>query len=70
MTVIAEDTGVNSSKRSPYFHPNPEWLSMKPGEELIGHQPETVYPFAVCEGLDVTLRRFPLSVPLAELSWQ
>ena len=62
MVVMAGDTRVNSSKFKAYFHQKPSMVSREQVEELIGHAPGGVCPFAVKEGvpvyLDVSLKRF------------
>lgn len=62
MIVTAGDTRVNSSKFKQYFHQKPGMVPRERVEELIGHRPGAVCPFAVNEGveiyLDISLKRF------------
>lgn len=62
MVVMAGDTKVNSSKFKAYFHQKPTMVPREQVEELIGHAPGGVCPFAVKEGvpvyLDISLKRF------------
>lgn len=62
MVVMAGDSKVNSSKFKSYFHQKPIMVPREQVEELIGHAPGGVCPFAVRDGvavyLDVSLKRF------------
>ncbi|WP_087064176.1 YbaK/EbsC family protein [Intestinibacillus massiliensis] len=62
MVVMAGDTKVNSSKFKSFFHQKPSMIPYEQVEELIGHAPGGVCPFAVNEGvpvyLDASLKRF------------
>lgn len=62
MVVMAGDAKVNSSKFKAYFHQKPTMIPWEQVEELIGHAPGGVCPFAVKEDvqvyLDVSLKRF------------
>lgn len=64
MVVMAGDTKVNSSKFKACFHQKPIMVPREQVEELIGHAPGGVCPFAVKENvpiyLDVSLKRFPV----------
>lgn len=62
MVVMAGDARVNSSKFKAAFRQKPGMIPRGQVEELIGHAPGGVCPFAVKEGvpvyLDVSLKRF------------
>ena len=62
MVVMAGDAKVNSSKFKSYFHMKPSMIPWSQVEELTGHAPGGVCPFAVKKGvevyLDVSLKRF------------
>lgn len=62
MVVMAGDARVNSSKFKAHFHQKPVMLPFEQVEELTGHAPGGVCPFAVKDGvavwLDISLRRF------------
>lgn len=62
MVVMAGDTKVNSSKFKAYFHQKPAMIPFGQVEELTGHAPGGVCPFAVKDGvsvyLDISLKRF------------
>lgn len=62
MVVMAGDAKVNSSKFKAYFHQKPTMIPWEQVEELIGHAPGGVCPFAVKPDvqvyLDVSLKRF------------
>lgn len=62
MVVMAGDTKVNSSKFKACFRQKPVMIPWNQVEELTGHAPGGVCPFAVKEGtsvyLDVSLKRF------------
>ncbi|WP_343252631.1 YbaK/EbsC family protein [Ligaoa zhengdingensis] len=62
MVVMAGDAKVNSSKFKAKFHLKPIMVPHNEVENLIGHKPGGVCPFAVNEGvpiyLDVSMKRF------------
>ena len=62
LVVMAGDTRVNSSKFKSYFHQKPSMVPREQVEELIGHEPGAVCPFAIRESvpvyLDISLKRF------------
>jgi len=62
MVVMAGDAKVNSSKFKTYFHQKPSMIPWEQVEDLIGHAPGGVCPFAIKEGvpvyLDASLKRF------------
>lgn len=62
MVVMAGDAKVNSSKFKTYFHQKPTMIPWEQVEELVGHAPGGVCPFAVNEAvrvyLDASLKRF------------
>lgn len=64
LICMAGDAKVNSSKYKACFHQKAAMLPSEQVEELIGHVPGAVCPFAVCEGvkvyLDISLKRFPI----------
>ena len=55
MVVMAGDTRVNSSKFKSYFHQKPSMVPREQVEELIGHEPGAVCPFAIRESVPVYL---------------
>ena len=60
MVVMAGDTKVNSSKFKAYFHQKPTMIPWDQVEELIGHAPGGVCPFAVIHtaaGIDMATIR-------------
>ncbi len=65
--VMAGDTKVNSSKFKKYFHTKPHMIPRDQVQELIGHEPGGVCPFAVNEGvpiwLDESMKRFEIVHP-------
>ncbi|EOS62450.1 YbaK/EbsC family protein [Oscillibacter sp. 1-3] len=62
MVVMAGDAKVNSSKFKTRFHQKPVMIPWDQVEELTGHAPGGVCPFAVRKGveiyLDASLKRF------------
>lgn len=62
MVVMAGDAKVNSSKFKSCFRQKPVMIPWEQVENLIGHAPGGVCPFAVNEGvliyLDISLKRF------------
>lgn len=62
MVVMAGDARVNSSKFKAKFHQKPAMVPREDVEQLIGHKPGGVCPFAVNEDvpvyLDISMRRF------------
>ena len=69
LIVTAGDTKVNSSKFKATFHTKARMLTADQLEELVGHAPGGVCPFAVNEGcetyLDESLKRFAVVYPAA-----
>ncbi len=67
--VMAGDTKVNSSKFKKYFHTKPHMIPRDQVEQLIGHEPGGVCPFAVNAGvpiwLDTSMQRFSVVHPAA-----
>lgn len=62
LVVMAGDAKVNSSKFKAAFHEKSVMIPWEQVEELIGHVPGAVTPFALNDGvrvyLDVSLKRF------------
>ncbi len=69
VVVMAGDTRVNSSKFKKQFHTKPHMVPRDAVNELIGHEPGGVCPFAVKEGvpiwLDDSMKRFSVVHPAA-----
>ncbi|MCD7818586.1 MAG: YbaK/EbsC family protein [Lachnospiraceae bacterium] len=67
IVVMAGDARVNSSKFKAVFHTKPHMLPRDQVNDLIGHEPGGVCPFAVKEGvpiwLDVSMKRFEIVHP-------
>ena len=67
LIVAAGDAKVNSSKFKAKFHAKAKMIPADRVEELVGHAPGGVCPFAVCVGvpvyLDESLRRFEYVYP-------
>ncbi len=67
IVVMAGDTRVNSSKFKAQFHTKPHMVPRELVDELIGHEPGGVCPFAVKEGvpiwLDESMKRFEVVHP-------
>ncbi|MCD8083022.1 MAG: YbaK/EbsC family protein [Clostridiales bacterium] len=67
IVVMAGDARVNSSKFKAVFHTKPHMLPRDQVNDLIGHEPGGVCPFAVKEGvpiwLDVSMKRFEVVHP-------
>lgn len=62
VVAMAGDAKVNSSKFKAAFHQKAVMVPWEQVDELIGHEPGSVCPFALKEGvrvyLDVSLKRF------------
>ena len=69
IVVMAGDGRVNSSKFKGQFHTKPHMVPRDIVNDVIGHEPGGVCPFAVKEGipvwLDVSMRRFEIVHPAA-----
>lgn len=69
IVVMAGDGRVNSSKFKGQFHTKPHMVPREIVNEVIGHEPGGVCPFAVKEGipvwLDVSMKRFEVVHPAA-----
>ena len=69
LIVCAGDAKVNSAKFKAFFHTKAKMLSAEQLNELVGHAPGGVCPFAVKEGcevyLDGSLNRFDVVYPAA-----
>ena len=69
LIVCAGDAKVNSAKFKAFFHTKAKMLSAEQLNELVGHAPGGVCPFAVKEGcevyLDGSLKRFDVVYPAA-----
>ena len=69
IVVMAGDGRVNSSKFKGQFHAKPHMVPRDIVNDVIGHEPGGVCPFAVKEGipvwLDVSMRRFEIVHPAA-----
>ncbi|SER13128.1 Cys-tRNA(Pro) deacylase, prolyl-tRNA editing enzyme YbaK/EbsC [Lachnospiraceae bacterium NE2001] len=69
IVVMAGDGRVNSSKFKGQFHTKPHMVPRDVVNELIGHEPGGVCPFAVKEDipvwLDVSMKRFEVVHPAA-----
>ncbi len=69
IVVMAGDARVNSSKFKGQFHTKPHMIPRDRVNELVGHEPGGVCPFALKEGvpvwLDVSMKRFETVHPAA-----
>ena len=69
IVVMAGDGRVNSSKFKGQFHTKPHMVPRDIVNDVIGHEPGGVCPFAVKEGipvwLDVSMKRFEVVHPAA-----
>ncbi len=69
IVVMAGDGRVNSSKFKAQFHTKPHMVPRDVVNELIGHEPGGVCPFAVNKGipiwLDISMKRFEVVHPAA-----
>ena len=69
LIVCAGDAKVNSAKFKAAFHTKAKMLTAEQLDELVGHAPGGVCPFAVNEGcetyLDESLKRFDVVYPAA-----
>ena len=69
LIVCAGDAKVNSAKFKAAFHTKAKMLTAEQLDELVGHAPGGVCPFAVREGcevwLDESLKRFDVVYPAA-----
>jgi len=69
IVVMAGDARVNSSKFKGQFHTKPHMIPRELVNELIGHEPGGVCPFAIKEDvpvwLDVSMKRFEVVHPAA-----
>ncbi len=69
IVVMAGDARVNSSKFKGQFHTKPHMVPRDQVNDLIGHEPGGVCPFAIKEGvpvwLDVSMKRFEVVHPAA-----
>ncbi len=67
--VMAGDTRVNSSKFKGQFHTKPHMIPRDLVNEMVGHEPGGVCPFAVKKDaevwLDVSMKRFEIVHPAA-----
>ena len=67
--VMAGDARVNSSKFKGKFHTKPHMIPRELVNDLIGHEPGGVCPFAIKEGvpvwLDESMKRFEIVHPAA-----
>ncbi len=67
LVVMAGDTRVNSSKFKAQFHTKPHMIERDLVNDLIGHEPGGVCPFAVNENvpiwLDISMKRFEMVHP-------
>ncbi len=65
--VMAGDGRVNSSKFKALFHTKPHMIPRDQVNDLVGHEPGGVCPFALKEGvpvyLDISMKRFELVHP-------
>lgn len=69
IVVMAGDGRVNSSKFKGQFHTKPRMVPRELVNEVIGHEPGGVCPFAINENipvwLDVSMKRFEIVHPAA-----
>ena len=69
LIVCAGDAKVNSAKFKAAFHTKAKMLTAEQLDELVGHAPGGVCPFAVKDGcevfLDESLKRFDVVYPAA-----
>ncbi len=69
MIATAGDVRINSSKFKAQFHTKPHMIPRDLVNEMIGHEPGGVCPFAVKTGvpiwLDVSMKRFAVVHPAA-----
>lgn len=69
IVVMAGDARVNSSKFKGQFHTKPHMIPREQVNDLIGHEPGGVCPFAIKENvpvwLDESMKRFEIVHPAA-----
>lgn len=69
LIVTAGDRKVDNAKFKAFFHTKAKMLTPEQLDELVGHAPGGVCPFAVSEGcetyLDESLKRFEIVYPAA-----
>jgi prolyl-tRNA editing enzyme YbaK/EbsC (Cys-tRNA(Pro) deacylase) len=67
LIVLAGDTKISNSKYKSFFHEKAHMLKFDEVEEIIGHPPGGVCPFAINDGIDVyldeSLKRFKTVFP-------
>ena len=67
LIVLAGDAKISNSKYKAFFHEKAHMLKFDEVEEIIGHPPGGVCPFAINDGIDVyldeSLKRFKTVFP-------
>ena len=67
LIVLAGDAKISNSKYKAFFHEKAHMLKFDEVEEIIGHPPGGVCPFAINDGIDVyldeSLKRFETVFP-------
>ena len=67
LIVLAGDAKISNSKYKAFFHEKAHMLKYDEVEEVIGHPPGGVCPFAINDGIDVyldeSLKRFKTVFP-------
>ena len=67
LIILAGDAKISNSKYKAYFHEKAHMLKYDEVEEIIGHPPGGVCPFAINDGIDVyldeSLKRFETVFP-------
>lgn len=69
LIVAAGDAKIDNAKFKHYFHEKPKMIQREVVEDVIGHAPGGVCPFAIKDGvpvyLDISLQRFEIVYPAA-----
>ena len=67
LIILAGDAKISNSKYKAFFHEKAHMLKFDEVEEIIGHPPGGVCPFAINDGIDVyldeSLKRFETVFP-------
>jgi prolyl-tRNA editing enzyme YbaK/EbsC (Cys-tRNA(Pro) deacylase) len=67
LIILAGDARISNSKYKAFFHEKAHMLKYDEVEEIIGHPPGGVCPFAINDGIDVyldeSLKRFETVFP-------
>jgi len=69
LIVCAGDAKIDNPRYKAFFHTKAKMIPFEQAEELVGHAPGGVCPFAIPEGvatyLDASLQRFDIVYPAA-----